>query len=436
MERIKITTVRPRTTCEGVRRLSALDRVTAGMVIKGVWWFREGLDGERLRDGLAALLERRPWLAGRLTAEGMAYGAESGVPFAERTLPELHAGEEVARRDALDRLALRLSAAALRRGKAAPLAVALIHAADGALLYVQGAHVCMDGYSFYGMVDDWARLCRGEAVGDMTTESRLTDPDFADDPDPAPHAVEYGYVKVGMGVLLRMVADNLSGVSRRRFVLRLTDAQLAALVARVNDGGTHYGRHVALAALLAAAEMRLAGVAADVPCSQVSVVNLRGRMAGVPAGFDGNAVYNVASQPFSAADSVPVVADAIDRALRGVFADGGGRLTEVMRCYMTVLRDRLPYVPFDVAGMQARRSTVCYVNDFLGFPIYGADFGTGVPAAVLPPDLSDKVRLWPLPPQQGGGVAVIFAGRLAGLWARCADPVGWLEQLAAGKIPH
>ena len=60
----------------GVKRLSALDRVTAGMIIKGVWWFRDGLDGRRLRDGLVRLLQSRPWLAGRLTAEGVVYDAE------------------------------------------------------------------------------------------------------------------------------------------------------------------------------------------------------------------------------------------------------------------------------------------------------------------------------------------------------------------------
>ncbi len=418
-----------------VRPLSPLDRATAGMVVKGVWYFRQRLDGEQLRRGLASVLERRPWLAGRLTAQGIACGAGDGVPFVERALPGLEAAEELARGDALDRLAGRLSPAAFRRGSAVPLAVSLVQLDEGSLLYVQGAHACMDGCSFYALMDEWGRLCRGEAVTDpVETTCLLTDPDFADDPAAQAHAEAYGWPRVGMGLLVRMVWGSLRGVARCRYRLRLTEEQEAGLVGRVNAAGaTRYGRHVVLSALLAAAGVRLSSVPVGKPCTHVSVVNLRRRMAGVPERFDGNAVYNVASQPFSSADPVEAVAERIDRSLHDLFAGGGNRLTEVMRCYLTVVRKKLPYVPFDVAGMYARRSPVSYVNDFLGFPIYDVDFGRGRPALVLPPDLPDAVRLWPLPPEQGGGVEVIFAGWPAVWWKRCADPVGLLETLSEGK---
>ncbi len=420
----------------GVKRLSALDRVTAGMIIKGVWWFRDGLDGRRLRDGLVRLLQSRPWLAGRLTAEGVVYDAEGEVPFVESSLPECRAETVLAESNALDRFAHPLSVAAFRRGQASPLTVSLVHVSDGALLYVQGAHVCMDGSSFYGMMADWARLCRGEAIEPVEAACRLTDPDFADDPAPAAHAEACGYVRVGWRVLARIMWNTLCGLSRRRFAVRLTGEQVAGLIERVNARlGTHYGRHVVLSALLAAAEVRLGGLDAGVACRHVSVVNLRGRMAGIPLRFDGNAVYNIVSPVFSSSDKVEVVAGMIDRTLRSLFVNGGERLTEVMRCYMSVIRDRLPYVPFDVGGMYARRSPVSYVNDFLGFSVYALDFGTGTPAAVLPPDLPDKVRLWPLPPQQGGGVEILFTGWLAGRWARCGDPLALLTALSEGKEP-
>ena len=164
---------------------------------------------------------------------------------------------------------------------------------------VRCGRVCVGGVVSEVMLADWARWWRGEAMEREAAACRLTDPDLAVDPAPAAHAEACGYVRVGWRVLARIMWNTLCGLSRRRFAVRLTGEQVAGLIARVNARpGTPYGRHGALSALLAAAEVRLGGLAAGVACRHVSAVHLRGRMAGSPLRLNGTAVYNFVSPLF------------------------------------------------------------------------------------------------------------------------------------------
>ena len=68
-----------------------------------------------------------------------------------------------------------------------------------------------------------------------------------------------------------------------------------------------------------------------------------------------------------------------------------------------------------------------FVTDFLKLPLYGAEFGTGAPYAVLPHDLPDQVKIWPSPPDRPGA-DLYFTGHLARL-VDSSDTAGLLADM-------
>ena len=104
-----------------------------------------------------------------------------------------------------------------------------------------------------------------------------------------------------------------------------------------------------------------------------------------------------------------------------MFGDDGAGLGEFTALYFAAIAGRVPYLPINLSGMNSRRPTVFYVNDFLKLPLYGMEFGTGAPYAVLPHDLPDQVKIWPC-------ADLYFTGHLARL-VDSSDTAGLLADM-------
>lgn len=144
--------------------------------------------------------------------------------------------------------------------------------------------------------------------------------------------------------------------------------------------------------------IKLFGHTKPTTCTQVTVVDIRERVSGIPSTFVGNASTTIVSEPFSAEATIEDIAQTIQKTLAPLLKAPSQELKTIFVVNTTVLKQKLPLVPFDVIGMNTRKPTVFYINNFSKLPIYEVDFGFGKPISVLPHDLSDQVVIWPAPP--------------------------------------
>ncbi len=89
------------------------------------------------------------------------------------------------------------------------------------------------------------------------------------------------------------------------------------------------------------------------------------------------------------------------------------------------MKHRLPYAPVDIAGINAKKPTMAYINNFSKLPIYDLDFGSGKPEFVIPHDLLDQVVIWPAHPDKGR-VEVYFSGIPARMIDKLKKEDSWL----------
>lgn len=416
-------------TADRIWQYSVLDSACIGMVIKGTWIFPVSLPQELLQSSLSELLNYYPMLAGRALKSVGIECSNAGVPFTVCREGGLTRAEAVAVKDVVDRFSSPLHLKAFRRGEAAPLSVRLTHLKDGSVLSVHCSHACMDGSAFYTMMDNWARLCRREPIASPVIMS----PVFLPEKDISKESVverakRAGWHKVGYKELWQAAVQALPGRGKYRPVyLHFSGEFIQALVESFNARhGVRYGKHAILSALITKLSLHAGGIEGGRICSQISVADMRGRVPGIPRSVVGNAVFNIAAEPIFPDDSLFSTAEKIDAKLACLFSGDGREAEEFMKLYIDSIGYKIPYVPFDLAGMNGRRPTAVYINDFLKFDLYSLDFGGGRPEAVLPHDLPDQVRIWPSG-TAAAGADVYFTGCLAKLIRKMSDPCGVLN---------
>lgn len=408
---------------EDVWKFSALDRACIGMVIKGTWVFPVPLPEEMLKSSLSVLLDYYPELAGRVRGGDGIVCDNAGVPFTVCDERSLHANDISGVKDAVNRFANRLNISAFRRGAEAPLTVRMTRLADGCILSVHCAHVCMDGSAFYAFMDNWSKLCRGEEITvPVVDQPRVVPEQNVTKEELTRRAEDMGWHKVGYKELFQGIAASISrSGSRRPASLHFSGQFLDSWEKAFNlRHGANCGTHALLSALIVKLALEAAGMDGDRECEQVSVADMRGRDPRIPPAWVGNAVCNIAAEPIYSTDSVADIACKIENRLGNLFSDGGTEAQRFLQLYIDCLGWKIPWLPFALAGMNARRPTTIYINNFLKFRLYDLDFGTGRPAAVLPHDLPDQVRFWPADPY--GGVEVYFTGNLARIVGKLSEP--------------
>ena len=410
---MKKVVVRAQCGLSGEYGLSVLDVSCAGMVIRGTWLFRGKLDEKLLRDGLGQILDMYPQLGGRIDGMKRIRFDNSGVSFAVDDEPRLNVAAVAAMPKAAVRFGAGMNMRRVRAGKAPLLSVRVTYLADGTVLSVWAAHVVMDGAAFYGMVDNWGCLCRGIRPQKPSLDNTLFDAvGRMSRADVERTIAQAGWSHLGIGQLVDAVVGRITGTLMRR--AKSVELPLAVLE-RFRDAfaarhGRSFGMHTLLSALTVKACFMALHHADDIKCQLVTTVDMRGRTGGVTSAFSGNAVCNVMVE-FHAGDTLYDIAEKENVMLSRLFGNGGEELARYAALYFNAVYYKLPMLVFDLAGMTAKRPTTLYINDFMKFPLYNVDFGEGELVAVLPHDLPDQIRFWPMP-SDGPGVEVLFTGSL------------------------
>lgn len=395
-----------------------LDKSCFNMVIKGTWLFSSQLDPEILCNSLPELLTYYPHIAGRIINGEYIEMNNAGISFSFCEETGAGISEVLRETKAIDRYSIPIDLKKAKKGEEPLFTVRLTRLKDGSVLSVHCAHVCMDGSSFYTMMQNWSKLVRKEAIEHPVLDQSLfpkTDKSVAKE-----HIIEEvikkGWKSVNFSVVIDHIISGIKGVNRHRTgAITLSNRDITLLKEKIeNSTGKTLGTHAVLCAWLAKMCLQLTKAGKDETCSILSVVDARGRSGNIPRNFVGNAVSNIPSCEFSAGAGISVIAEAVAESLK--ILQEPEQFEEYMMLNLYAMEYTLPYVPFDVKAMNSKHPTVIYINNFSRFPMYDIDFGTGKPFRILPHDLPDAVKIFPSP--NGDGVEVYLSGYLAKYYNR------------------
>jgi len=397
-----------------VWRFSPLDQACVSMVLRGTWFFTGRPEVDKLKEGLGKLLDYYPHLSGRVKEDGGISFTNEGVPFMVIDKPGWRLEDLYQRGDFTNiaEMTTVIKPARLMKGLDSPLTVKLTGLEDGFVLGVQCSHACMDGDSFYNMVYKWGQICRNQEIEEpVLDQSKFPVPvEFSKD-KAEKKALESGWVKIYWLFLIKMVPLYISGTLKMRTGAFHVPADLIeGLKQDIGEKtGISCSSNVALSALITKKCFEFYNHDEETCCNQVTVVNCRGRLPGVPSSFAGNASTPVVTPVFKAGASMADIAAIIDQTLKPVRQQPSSKLQDLIEVNINAMKHKLPYAPFDLPGMHAKKTTVVYINNFSKLPIYDLDFGSGKPQFVIPHNLYDQVVIWPAHPEKGG-VEVYFSG--------------------------
>lgn len=147
----------------------------------------------------------------------------------------------------------------------------------------------------------------------------------------------------------------------------------------------------------------------------------------------GNAAWVLPGAAYPAGADLGRIAALAHDSLAPLLARPLPRLREQLSLGLETLEHGLLLLPYDVAGMHARRPTLSYINSFVRPPIYEIDLGTAarpiLPIRAIPHNLPDPFLFWPAPPSRGG-VELFLTGVAARALSR--DP-GWTRRFSKPK---
>lgn len=406
-----------------------LDKSCLNMIIKGTWLYTSRIEPEILRHSLPELLSFYPHLAGRIREEEYIALNNEGISFVFDERPATGIREAADDPKAIDRYAAPLDLKKAKRGEGPLLTVRLTWLRDGSILSVHCAHVCMDGSSFYTMMQNWSKIA-GKRPVDAPVLDRSLYPKAdrsLDNDEVVETVIQNGWKRVGFSLLIRHLVNGIKGVNGNRTKAIPISGEVIAKWKQKSreDTGKTFGTHALLCARLAKMSIALSGIEKEEKCTVLSVVDTRGRAGSVPYGFVGNAVSNIPSAEFIAGANPDTIAQAVADSLRLLHEPQ--RFEKFIQLNLYAMEFKLPFVPFDVQAMNSKKPTVIYINNFSRFPMYDIDFGTGRPFRILPHDLPDAIKIFPSP--DGRGVEVYLSGYLAKYYNRLKNKEEWWRKL-------
>jgi shikimate O-hydroxycinnamoyltransferase len=419
--------------------LTELDRANMILLLRGTWVFDRELDVSRLRAGLGELLVHYPHLAGRMRAAKTIDLNGQGVPFTVASASEVMAHQIDERSQDhvfIDRFSRPLVMSRVKRGRAAPMTVTLTRIGDGHVLGVRCSHACLDGDGFYSMVRNWARLCAGQTIEPpVLDQSVIPGTSERSKGDVVAAAKELGWRKISPLTLAAVLPDYVLGrLHVRAKAIAFSPQALRRLKeeARRSSGGLEITTNEALSAHLTLMCTALHGLAVGTACEQVTVLNFRERLRGVPANFAGNASFTHKTADFKVGLPFGELAAMTHERLGAIRESGSFELLRQVEVGLDLMRHRVLMSPYDLAGMHSRRPTTTYINNFSKLPIYDLDFGVeGAPARpilAIPHNLPDPVLIWPVPPDRGG-VEVYLTGVTARAAMRLGSDDPWWSEM-------
>jgi hypothetical protein len=397
-----------------VWEFTALDRACMKMVIRGTWVFDTHLDVDQLKDGLGKTLSFYPHLAGRMENQAGITLTNEGVPFSIADEPDLLV-EDVLKGDDVKNIkyfSTAIKTARLQKGLDAPLSVKLTRLKNGSMLGIQCSHACMDGDSFYTMVYNWGQICRGESFEKPDLDqSLLPKPDDTPLEEIKAAALEAGWKQLSIFAIFKLLPAVVTGVIWKRsrpFIV--STAIIEHLKEQLTKAtGMPCSSNLALSALITKRCMDLYKHSEGARCRVVTVINTRKRLAAIPSTYVGNSSLSIATPAFSADADMSEIAAIIYQTLEPARKIPSPKLQKLVQLNLNTMKHKLPFAPFDIFEMHAKKPTILYMNNFSKLHIYDIDFGPGKPVRVIPHNLHDQVLIWPAPPDTGG-VEIYFSG--------------------------
>ena len=396
-------------------RFSLLDMACGDMIIKAIWIYNKKLDAGLMSEKLSVLLEKYPFLAGRLkSADGISCNNE-GCPFDVVERPDLIIKGALKSLHIYDDFSQELDIKDFKTGKSAPITFRVTNLRDGAVLGVQMAHICMDGQSLYNFLYEWALLCHVKNIEiQQKTQSEFPKLEFKSKSQVSSILEKKNWTKLGFKNLIKMAFYGMSPNSKASCTPLLINGdkirQLKAIAGRKT--GIRIGTNAILSAVVLKTNMILNGFNGRKEYSVVTVADIRGRYKNLCADFIGNAVSNIVTNSLKESYDIFELAKLIQMNVTEYLENHDGKLDENVDLNMNAIKWRLPYVGFDISGMNSKTPTTLYVNDQRNMPVYDLDFGTGRPVIAIPNDLPDMVKIWPVNDGKGS-VMLFFRGYLA-----------------------
>lgn len=424
-------------------KLSLLDIPNLLLVLRGTWVFAEAFDVSQLKESLAETLAFYPHLAGRMERGRVVHFTDEGVPFSVVKSPKITVQEVRDRaldNKFIDSFSEKLPMSRVKRGHTAPMTVRVTPLRDGTVLSLRCSHACLDGSSFYGMVDTWARIHCGRPVETpILDQSLLPEVTPRTKVDAQRDAVAEGWHKLTIGQLAKVVPPFLMGTLKQRApAIHISPGALEHLCdsVRENSSGTQLSSNAALLGHLSSMFMKLYQLPDTARCDLVTLVDGRERFAGVPKAFAGNAAMPVTIPDLRSGESVSAMAAQIQASLALLMKRPSAEYQRRLSLIMELAALRAPYLPYDMAGMHSALPKTIYTNDFSRIPIY-VDFGGAErplkPLFVIPHDLLDPLLIWPAPPDVGG-VEVYLTGRAARRLEAHPDADRWREECSLASL--
>jgi hypothetical protein len=408
-----------------------LDRACLSMVIRGTFIFDAQLDITAMKAGLTKLLNYYPHLSGRMKDETGIHLTNDGVPFAVIDDSALSIADAYKMDNLISYFSTAIKPSRIKRGIDAPLSIKLTRLKDGSVLGIQGFHACMDGDTFYTMVYNWGQICKKEDFKTPVLDQSLFPvPGNLSKEQVEQAAHEYGWGKMSKLSFLKLLPTFMSGILKERtgpFYFS-ADALNDLKQTISNDNGFPCTINVALSALISKMLINLYEHDDATKLNQVTVVNLRDHLAGIPSTFAGNASAFITTPSFPAGTDSNEIARTIYQTLEPVRQTNSKELEKYISLSLNVLHYKLPIFPFNITEMYSKRPTVIYINNFSRLHIYDIDFGPGRPVSVIPHDLSDPVLIWPASPAKGG-VEVYFSNIHARRIGKLREGDAWLREM-------
>lgn len=424
------------TTSDQIWEFSQLDLNCLKMTIKGLWVFKNDLYQQDLETSLSQTLDYYPHLSGRLNKDktGIVLNNE-GIPFEVKEMKDLSLAHISRIKKPLDYFNNGIKLSEFLKGNAAPLSIRLTQLADAVVLSVHCAHVCMDGNGFFSMMENWAKIHRQETieVPVLKSASKFFSDEISKE-EALKTVAKNKWKRLGINTLLRFIWQNILKIADKSTPpIHISDKYLNEIKQAIaQKTGKQYGTHAVLSALVSKLCIKLNHFAPNQLCSQLSVIDFRNRVDGVESTYIGNAVTNIPTPEFSASTELHEIVEIIDQTIKDKL-NKNKDLAMYIHLNMATAKYKLPFIPFDLNGMNASRPSCFYVNNLLKFPIYNLDFGKGKPLIVSPNDLADAIKFWPSSPEKPG-VDIYLRGYLAKRYNRLKNKPNWLNDFLQNAI--
>lgn len=420
---------------------SSVDTLTAdtGYALDTIWVFPTPIPTAILTQSLSQVLGEYHTFSGRYNGRAVVLN-DQGAEFTE-CMDEIHTVADVLKNhhdfDFMRRYVDYSSSILGCRFLNAPLCtVRLTRLGDGTcVLGVRVTHGVCDGDTFYSFMDRWAKLARGtlessKVVLDQSQiphePTRRTKQEVIRDVHAAGWGM-IGYFSAALGLGEMWIRDGVAPLhhKERTKPFRLLPAAVSNLKLAAELDAKSRNKPMSAQGLtsneaLCAFLVQLTGRVFDfndaTPMGHSTMYNWRGRLQGLSLGFAGNASSAIKTgSDFYCGSPIGAIVGSIHDELEryksdDVFIQDHVKLFLDSHHYGLSAHGaepkNLPYI--------SRRPTTIVTNNFVRYPLYEVDFGTGKPELVVPHHCGDQVLIWPSPPNIAkGGIDLYFQGPTA-----------------------